>query len=181
MKLSHLTSPCIQRNSSDVENPGSIIGIEDCLHLIVWSPSLDTTARLPVMFWISVSVSVPSRFYTSHADADNGSGTSMTHLQLFYILHVETYMYKDKTTATCSSFKLHFNVCLSYIQRGLSTKPTYSTYHVRYFAFLVMIHVLAKAQEDELYFPCKGRRGVAAYLKRRDCQASHKCVTVLFL
>ncbi|XP_052777654.1 fumonisin B1 esterase-like [Mya arenaria] len=46
------TSPCIQRNSSDVDNSGSFIGSEDCLHLNVWSPSLDTTAILPVMFWI---------------------------------------------------------------------------------------------------------------------------------
>ncbi|XP_045206997.2 para-nitrobenzyl esterase-like [Mercenaria mercenaria] len=42
-------SPCVQRDSVNISN---VIGSEDCLYLNVLTPTLDTHAKLPVMFWI---------------------------------------------------------------------------------------------------------------------------------
>ncbi|WAR24200.1 PNBA-like protein [Mya arenaria] len=43
-------SPCFQRNA--VYNATGTLGSEDCLYLNIWTPSLNSTAELPVMFWI---------------------------------------------------------------------------------------------------------------------------------
>jgi carboxylesterase type B len=49
LKAHNFQSPCVQR---DPMNKSNIIGNEDCLYLNVLTPTSNSSAKLPVMFWI---------------------------------------------------------------------------------------------------------------------------------
>ncbi|WAR24207.1 PNBA-like protein [Mya arenaria] len=50
LDASQFGSPCFQRNAA--YNAKMTLGNEDCLYLNVWTPSLNSKAGLPVMFWV---------------------------------------------------------------------------------------------------------------------------------
>ncbi|XP_045206987.2 fumonisin B1 esterase-like [Mercenaria mercenaria] len=49
LQAQHFASPCVQRNETDISK---VIGNEDCLYLNVITPTLNASAKLPVIFWI---------------------------------------------------------------------------------------------------------------------------------
>ncbi|WAR24201.1 SASB-like protein [Mya arenaria] len=61
-------SHCFQMNA--IYNATGTLGSEDCLNLNIWTPSLNSTAELPVMFWIHGGFLLPESGIDKHKVAD---------------------------------------------------------------------------------------------------------------
>ncbi|CAG2231887.1 unnamed protein product [Mytilus edulis] len=111
---------CIQRNEY---NQSEIIGSEDCLYLNVWTPTLNTSANLPVMVWIhggSLQLSNGNR-PTFSPTAKLANSTNVVYVSMNYRLHAFGFMALDILTARSAQkpleimdswiSNLHFNGC----------------------------------------------------------------------
>lgn len=89
---------CIQRNE---DNQTEIIGSEDCLYLNVWTPTLNSSANLPVMVWIhggSLQLS-NGNWPTFSPTSKLANSTNVVYVSMNYRLHAFGFMALDILTA----------------------------------------------------------------------------------
>ncbi|XP_071134747.1 para-nitrobenzyl esterase-like [Mytilus edulis] len=89
---------CIQRNP---DNSSEIIGSEDCLYLNVWTPTLNSSANLPVMVWIhggSLQLS-NGNWPTYSPTVQLANSTNVVYVSMNYRLHAFGFMALDILTA----------------------------------------------------------------------------------